>query len=117
MDTTALNAFGQRYAQAWCSQDPERVAGFYAKGGSLRVNEDAPSVGRKAIAGVAVESRGTVFRWTLTGTNHGPVGSGHRVRISGFEVWRLDADGLIAESKGHFDAAEYARQIEHGVGG
>ena len=34
--------------------------------------------------------------------------------ISGYEVWKIDNDGLIAESKGHFDAAEYERQLKYG---
>lgn len=37
------------------------------------------------------------------------------MRISGFEEWRIGADGLIAESKGHFDSDEYQRQLEEGV--
>jgi hypothetical protein len=49
------------------------------------------------------------------GTNTGPGGTGNRVRISGFEEWRIGDDGLIAESQGHFDQAEYDRQLEHGV--
>jgi hypothetical protein len=35
--------------------------------------------------------------------------------ISGYELWKIDNDGLIVESKGHFDSAEYERQLEHGV--
>jgi len=37
------------------------------------------------------------------------------VRISGFEVWKIGEDGLIAESRGHFDAAEYQRQLRRGI--
>jgi hypothetical protein len=55
------------------------------------------------------------YRWTLTGTNAGPGGSGRRVRVSGFEVWRMGEDGLIAESHGHFDSAAYQRQLEGGA--
>jgi len=47
--------------------------------------------------------------------NAGPRGTGRRVRISGVELWLMGADGLIASSKGHFGAAEYRRQLEHGV--
>ena len=61
------------------------------------------------------EPYGTVFHWTLTGTNTGPGGTGKHVRISGYELWQLDEDGLISDSKGHFDAAEYERQVLHGV--
>ena len=44
-----------------------------------------------------------------------PGGTGQRVRISGFEVWKIGDDGLIAESEGHFDSAAYKRQLERGV--
>ena len=55
------------------------------------------------------------YRWTLVGTNTGPGGTGRRVRISGFEEWSIGEDGLIASSRGHYDQAEYDRQLEHGV--
>jgi hypothetical protein len=51
------------------------------------------------------------YHWTLTGTNTGPGGTSKPVKISGFEVWRFGPDELIAESKGHFDAADYQRQL------
>ena len=129
-----MRAFAQRYADAWCSQHPERVAAFFAADGSLSVNDGPPAVGRAAIAEVAqgfmtvfpdmvvtsdrlvAEARGTVFHWTLTGTNTGPGGTGQPVQISGYEVWQLGPDGLIAVSRGNYDATEYARQLEHGVG-
>lgn len=135
MDPSELNEFSKRYAQAWCSQEPPSVAAFFSEGGSLSVNDGAPAVGREAIAGVAhgfmeafpdmtvamddvvPQSSGAVFHWTLTGTNTGPGGTGKRVRFSGYELWQIGAAGLIAESKGHFDAAEYERQLEHGAGG
>jgi uncharacterized protein (TIGR02246 family) len=55
MSLSALTAFGRRYARAWCSQDPERVAAFFAEDGSLAVNDGKPAVGREAIADVARE--------------------------------------------------------------
>jgi hypothetical protein len=54
-----------------------------------------------------------IYKWTLSGANTGPGGMGNRVRISGFEEWRIGDDGLVAESLGHFDDAEYHRQLEH----
>jgi nuclear transport factor 2 (NTF2) superfamily protein len=136
MDHAEPNKFAQSYAEAWCSQNPERVAAFYAEGGSLRVNDGPRAVGRRAIAKVAQgfmrdlpdmkvtldavtrDERGTVFHWTLTGTNIGPGGAGKkRVRISGYEEWQIDEAGLIGQSQGHMDSAEYARQLEHGAGG
>jgi predicted ester cyclase len=125
-----LTEFANRYAQAWCSQNPEQVAAFFVENGSLSVNNGPPSIGRAAIAKEAqsfmttfpdmivtfdkLEPRGdaTAFHWTLIGTNNGPGGTGNRVRISGYELWKISDDGLIAESKGHFDAAEYERQLE-----
>jgi uncharacterized protein (TIGR02246 family) len=130
-----LNDFASRYAKAWCSQDPESVAAFFAEDGSLSVNDGTPAVGRPAIAKeargfmktfpdlvvtmdeVSRESDGTKFHWTLTGTNTGPGGTGKRVRISGYELWKIDNEGVIAESKGCFDSAEYERQLKHGVDG
>lgn len=132
MDSSETSEFGERYAKAWCSQNPDNVARFFSEAGSLKVNDGDPAVGRKAIALVAQGfmadfpdmevrmdnlvpgSEGMVFHWTLTGTNTGPGGKGNRVRITGYEEWRFGADGLIAESKGHFDSADYAYQLEHG---
>ena len=135
-----LNDFASRYAKAWCSQHPESVAAFFAERGSISINNGPPAVGRAAIAkeaqafmttfpdmivtmdDVTRESKlggrsscDAVFHWTLTGTNTGPGGTGKRVRISGYELWKIDNDGLIAESKGHFDTAEYERQLRHGI--
>ena len=62
-----------------------------------------------------VQGAGTEFHWTLIGTNTGPGGTGHRVRISGFESWQIGPDGLIATSQGQFDGTEYQRQLERGV--
>jgi len=126
---SAVRDFARRYTAAWCSQDPSSVASFFAPEGSLSVNDAAPAVGRSAIMEVArgfmtafpdmqvlmsdLTADGDRFRydWTLVGTNTGAGGTGRRVRISGFERWRLGADGLIADSQGHFDAADYQRQL------
>ena len=123
--TTELTKFARRYAEAWCSQGPEKVAAFYAKSGSISVN-GGPSL---PIAEVAREfmrdfpdmvvmfdrlkntTAGTEFHWTFTGTNTGLGGTRNPVRISGYELWKIDKDGLISESKGHFDAAEYERRL------
>jgi predicted ester cyclase len=130
-----LDDFAIRYAKAWCSQDPEKVAAFFTERGSIRINNGPPAVGRAAIAKEAqafmttfpdmvvtfdnleAQPNATAFHWTLTGTNTGPCGTGKPVRISGYELWKIDNDGLIAESKGHFDSAEYERQLKHGVDG
>src|SRR6266568_1347524 len=159
-DLAELTKFAKRYANAWCSQNPESVAAFFAENGAISINSRPPAVGRAAIAKeaeafmttfpdmvvtmdkVVYDEEGTKFHWTLTGTNTGPGGTGKRVRISGYELWKIDNgaggsratstgkpervgeqggesinEGLIAESKGHFDAAEYKRQLLHGVDG
>src|SRR5207249_8981266 len=146
--------FAQRYAKAWCSQNPESVTAFFAERGSISINNGPPAIGRAAIAKEAeafmttfpdmivtfdkLEPRedSVAFHWTLIGTNTGPAGTGNKVRISGYELWKIDNGaggsratwtgkperveeqgcesinyGLIAESKGKFDAADYQRQI------
>jgi predicted ester cyclase len=64
---------------------------------------------------VSRDSDAAKFNWTLTGTNTGPGGTGRPMRISGYELWKIDNDRLIAESKGHVDSAEYERQLKYGV--
>lgn len=128
-DLDEMREFAAHYTRAWCSRDASIVAAHYSLDGSLSVNGDAPAVGRGAIAGIAqsfmsafpdlhldlddlrVRDECAEFHWTLTGTNTGPGGTGNRVRISGFERWRMGADGLIAESQGQFDSADYRRQL------
>ena len=124
-EDSELTKFAQRYAEAWCSQDPEKVAAFYAKSGSIRVNGGPPVPIAEVARGfmrdfpdmvVTLDKlentpSGTEFHWTFTGTNTGPGGTGNRVRISGYELWQINSDGLIGDSKGHFDAAEYERQL------
>ena len=130
MTSDKLTQFAKRYAEAWCSHNPERVAAFFGENGSLKVNDEEPAIGRMAIAEIAhgfvrdfpdmivtfdkLEMRGDLaaFHWTLVGTNTGPGGTGNRVCISGYELWKIDNDGLIAQSEGHFDSAEYERQLK-----
>lgn len=52
-DRDGLREVAERYTEAWCSQDPERVAAHYASDGSLTINEGAASVGRAAITEAA----------------------------------------------------------------
>lgn len=129
MDLRALADFAERYASAWSSQDPERLASFYAPDGTLTVNDGEPAVGREAIAGKArgfmesfpdmkVEMRavqetleGAEFHWFWTGTNTGPGGTGRPVALTGYEEWTFNAEGLIQESKGHYDEALYEAQV------
>ena len=133
LEPSQLRDFAKRYTSAWCSRDASSVATFYSPSGSLSINGGAPAIGRNAISEVAqgfmtafpdlevvmddvlVQGDNAVYHWTLAGTNTGPGGTGKRVRISGFEVWRIGPDGLIAESQGHFDNAIYLHQLKHGI--
>lgn len=127
-----LRDFARRYATAWCSHNAASVAAFFSPNGSLAINGGPPLVGRYAIAQAAqefmtafpdlqvsfdnlvIQGGCAVFHWTLLGTNRGPGGTGHRVRISGFEQWQFGSDGLISKSLGSFDAADYQHQLQHG---
>ena len=124
-----LHDFATRYTAAWCSQNAADVASFFSPQGSLTINNGTPSIGRAAITEAArsfmtafpdlritmeriiVRGDRTEYHWTLIGTNSRPGGTGNRVRISGYESWGFAADGLIAESQGHFDSSDYMRQL------
>jgi hypothetical protein len=118
-----LNDFAARYAKAWCSQNPENVAAFFAENALLTVNGGPPTPALEVARGFMRDFPNmtvtfdkldpcgdrTAFHWTLTGTN---AGRGNHVRISGYELWKINNAGLIAESSGHFDAADYERQLK-----
>ena len=116
-DLRKLRDLAMRYTAAWCSQNPASVAALYSHDGSLTVNDDPPAVGRNAITEVAqsfmtalpdlcvvmddlvLQGDQPQYYWTLTGTHTGPGGTGHRVRVSGLEKWRLGANGSIASTR------------------
>ena len=133
LEMPALRDFATRYTAAWCSGDAASVAAFYSPHGSLTINGGVPSVGTRAITDAAQgfmtafpdlkvsmddvvqKDSEYIYEWTLEGRNTGPGGTGKRVRISGYERWIMGDDGLISQSLGNYDAADYARQVEHGV--
>jgi hypothetical protein len=100
------------------------------KNGSLRVNDGAPAVGREAIAKVAQgfmrdfpDMQVTMDRVTLdphwmrvsldpNGHQYGPGRHGQPRANQGYESGSLIARELIGSSKGHFDSAEYERQLQ-----
>lgn len=125
-----LHAFATRYAAAWSNHRAGEVVAFYSPNGSLTINGAAPAVGRMALEAsvqafmtgypdlvvscdrlVQVGER-VHFHWTLIGTNSGPGGTGRQVRISGFEDWQFGDDFLVAQSLGHYDAADWDRQVQ-----
>jgi nuclear transport factor 2 (NTF2) superfamily protein len=127
IDSSQLLELAWRYTKAWNSQNPASVAACYSATGSLKVNDAAPAVGREAITDVAmgfmtdfpdmqvtvddllIRDDRAIYRWTLSGTHSG---TGNRVRISGYEEWEISSDGLIGASLGHFDEADYERQLK-----
>jgi ketosteroid isomerase-like protein len=124
-----IKQFAVRYSAAWSSQDPARVAAFHAENGSLTINDGPPAIGRTGIAEAArafmtaypdmvveldrLEHVNGKYRyhWRFTGTNSGPGGTGRPVKTVGYEEWTIGPDGLIASSQGHYDAADWDRQL------
>ncbi|GAB5413387.1 MAG: hypothetical protein Cons2KO_09900 [Congregibacter sp.] len=128
-----VEAFARGYTAAWNNHDPEGVAAFYASSGALTVNDGEPAVGREAVAGVVrsfidafpdlvlinlsnedVDGR-IRYHWRFLGTNTGSEGTGVAVDFSGFEAWVFNDQGLIIDSQGSFDEADYERQLGAGV--
>ena len=132
-DPETLRRFARDYTAAWCSMDPGRVAAHFALEGSLAINGGPPAVGRDAITATAqgfyaalpdmqvfmddlvIDGDRIEYHWIFTGTNTGLGGTGNAVRVVGYEEWTIHDGGLIAASSGHYDQAEYVRQLEHGV--
>jgi uncharacterized protein (TIGR02246 family) len=113
------------YTAAWNTGDPHKVASFFAPNGAIVINAGDPWRGRERVAemaagffadipdlaltcdGVRAAGGHVLYLWTFTGTH---AGSGHRVKVSGWEEWDFGPDGLIASSRGWFDGNDYARQ-------
>lgn len=116
--------FGQRYTDAWNSQQPADMASFYAENGILTVNNGKPAVGRKQLAETA-KSYMEAFpdieltmdsltdeNGTFKETNTGPGGTGNKVDFSGFEEWTMNDQGLVQKSIGTYNAEDYQRQLD-----
>lgn len=120
-----IAALAASYTAAWNSGRPEAVASHYAQTGQIMINDGSPWQGRTGVTemaagfmadipdmalvcdGVRAAGSTAIYLWTFTGTH---AGSGKQVAISGWEAWTLSEDGLIANARGWFDAADYARQ-------
>jgi nuclear transport factor 2 (NTF2) superfamily protein len=127
-DRRQIEQLARDYTEAWCSRDPARVASYYAPGGTIAINGGDPApieeVARSFIAAfpdievfqddLVVVDDVVEYHWTFMGTS---AETGKPVRIQGFEDWTVGADGLIAASRGHYDEAEYARQLRESVAG
>jgi predicted ester cyclase len=125
-DRQQIEQLARAYSEAWCSREPRRVAAHYVAGGTIAINggEPAPitAVAESFVSAfpdievvmddLVVTDDLVEYHWTFTGTS---AETGKSVRIPGFEEWTIDADGLIVESRGHYDQAEYDRQLREGA--
>ena len=98
-DLAELTGFAQRYAEAWCPL----VTGHLSLVTSLISSYELWEIDNGA--------GGSRTTWT------GGPGSRPGWSADGEQGGESINDGLIAESKGHFDSAEYERQLKHGVDG
>lgn len=133
LDPQEIKKVAEGYTAAWCSRSAEAVGAYFTEDAKSIINDGEPSVGRAVIAeamgaffadfpdlvlymdGIRTGGNKAIFLWTLEGTNSGPGGTGNRVRICGWQNWRLSDDLLIAEADGGYDEAEYDRQVREGV--
>jgi hypothetical protein len=124
-DQMQIEQLARSYTEAWCSHDARRRP-LRAPGGVIAINGGEPAgIAEVAHSFVApfpdievfmdelvLKEDSIEYHWTFTGTS---ADTGKRVRIAGFEEWTIGPDGLIVESLGHYDQAEYDRQLQHGV--
>jgi nuclear transport factor 2 (NTF2) superfamily protein len=125
-DRQQIEELAAAYTEAWCSHDAGRVAAHYAPGGTIAINGGEPA-GIADVAAAFITAFPDIevvmdelvlnedvveYHWTFTGTS---AETGRWVRIPGFEEWLIGTDGLIAESRGHYDQAEYDRQLREGA--
>jgi uncharacterized protein (TIGR02246 family) len=126
LGSKTITRIAENYEAAWNSGDPTRVAACYAQNGNIVINRGAPWQGQARIAEMAagfyadvndmrvilddlrVAGDHVAFIWTFTGKH---AVTGNMLDVKGWEEWDLDADGLIAESRGWFDADDYSRQV------
>lgn len=129
MTDEQATAFGQDYAATWSSGDPAEVVAMFTLDGTIIINGGPPAAGPQGIEGVAksymtafpdlrvdcerMERDGPRWKWfwRMRGTFSGPGGTGKRVDIRGWEVLSLSSDGRIIYADGHYNQAEYERQL------
>ena len=128
-----VRKMAEGYTAAWCSHAPEEVAAFYEPDGYIIINDGEPHEGRSGLAAMSqgfidgfpdlvltmdalrVAGNRAIYMWTLTGTNSGPGGAGHAVKVGGWEAWHLSDDLRVISSDGRFDAEEFERQCAEGI--
>jgi uncharacterized protein (TIGR02246 family) len=125
LDAAQVEVIAAAYTAAWNTGRPEAVAEFFASDGCIIINGGPPWTGRAGVAEMAagffadvpdlslscdrvrVAGDHVAYLWTFTGTH---ASTQNRLRVVGWEEWDLDAEGLVALSRGWFDADDYSRQ-------
>ena len=133
LEPAEIRRMAEAYTAAWCSRSAEAVGAFFTEHARSIINAGEPSLGRHAISeamgaffaefpdlvlymdDLRTGGNQAIFLWTLEGTHSGPGGTGNRVRISGWQNWRLSNDLLIEEADGGYDAEDYDRQVRGGT--
>jgi len=133
VDPDRIRTLAERQTAAWDNHDAITLSNNYSETGWIIINGGTPWAGRAGLVTMAssymeafpdlgmtmvdihIAGDRAVWSWNLTGTNTGPGGTGQAVNFSGYEVWRIDKDCLIAESYGYYDSAAYLQQVEHGA--
>ncbi|MGI9390246.1 MAG: nuclear transport factor 2 family protein [Boseongicola sp.] len=116
----------EEHARNWSARDADAVAAFYAEDTVSAINGGEVMKGRPALREMAagfmhdfpdltirceaahVAGRAGLFMWTLEGTHKD---TGNFVHLPGWEELEFTEDGLIAVSRGRFDAEDYDRQV------
>lgn len=129
MTDAEANIFGERYAAAWSSGSPAKVCAMFAPDGSIAINGGPASHGPDGIGSVVQswmdafpdlritcermgrEGEAWKWFWRMRGTFSGPGGNGRRVDMRGWEVLSIAPDGRIRHAEGHYNQAEYNRQL------
>jgi uncharacterized protein (TIGR02246 family) len=117
------------YTAAWNSGSAEAVAAHYAEDGGIVINQGEPWTGRDGVRRMAegffadvpgltltcdairLAGSHAIYVWTFTGQDSG---TGHPLKIRGWEEWDLGDDLKVRFSRGWFDAEDYARQAAGG---
>jgi predicted ester cyclase len=133
VDPDRIHTLAERQTAAWDNHDAVTLSNNYSETGWIIINGGTPWAGRAGLVTMAssymeafpdlgmtmvdihIAGDRAVWSWHLTGTNTGSGGTGQTVSFSGYEVWQIDNDGLIAESYGYYDSVAYMKQVEHGV--
>lgn len=129
MTDEQATAFGAQYAEVWSSSNPARVVSMFAPDGSITINGGPPAAGADGLENVALSymsafsdllitcermvRAGSQWKWfwRMRGTFSGPGGTGKRIDLRGWEVLTMTPEGRIRHAEGHFNQAEYERQL------